>query len=405
MASIANSDCSSTNKTCLCSIAFLRPQAIACIKNDCTVKQQFFSRNTTETNCGSPIRDRSADYVPLHNALAALSGIFVLQRFAFKVSARLRAELDDWFALLTLLATIPTTIIAVYFLPSSGLGRDVWTVSFDKITEHSKLFYISSLLYAAQVTLLKFSLLFFYIRIFPSNNVRRLLLGTIFFNAVCGLLYLFLIVFQCKPINLAWERWHGEEKGACLSMPALVWSQSAISIILDFWMLAIPLSQIRSLHLDWKKKIGAGSMFVVGSFVTAMSIIRLKSLQVFSPQAPNPTWEFVDTLNWSTTEIQVGIICTCLPVSRLLLVRILPRVFGTNARSHGESHSGHQSDRWKPNTKRSTYSRHAINFNTPCANSDGTKLAYSGESWENDEIELVRVGDDNEAGSKSGLSL
>ncbi|KAM5348910.1 hypothetical protein ACJ41O_008733 [Fusarium nematophilum] len=405
LAAIADSDCPPTNKTCLCSTASLRPQAIACISDSCTVKQQLFSRNATEAGCGSPIRDKSADYAPLHISLAALSGIFILQRFSFKAWVGLRAELDDWFALLTFLATIPTTILAVYLLPSTGLGRDVWTVPFDQVTEFGRLFYMSSLLYTAQVALLKFSLLFFYFRIFPSNHVRRLLLATAVFNGACGLLYLFLIAFQCKPVDLAWRRWYGEKTGSCLSRPALAWSQSGISIALDFWMLAIPLSQIRSLHLDWKKRVGAALMFVFGSFVTAMSIVRLKSLRQFEPKVQNPTWEYLDTVNWSTAEIQVGIICTCLPVSRLLLVHLFPSVFGTSAQGNSDGHSKHHADRWNPNTNKSSYSRHSISLNAPRPGSDGSKLAYSTEGMDNDEIELVRVGDDTEAGSRSGLSI
>jgi hypothetical protein len=45
----------------------------------------------------------------------------------------------------------------------------------------------------------------------------------------------------------------------------LAWSNAAISIVLDGWMLALPISQLFGLQLHWKKKIGVAMMFVVGT--------------------------------------------------------------------------------------------------------------------------------------------
>lgn len=36
---------------------------------------------------------------------------------------------------------------------------------------------------------------------------------------------------------------------------------------------------------------------------------------------------------WSTIEINTGIICTCLPAIRLVLLRLYPRILGTNSTS------------------------------------------------------------------------
>jgi hypothetical protein len=46
---------------------------------------------------------------------------------------------------------------------------------------------------------------------------------------------------------------------------ALGWSNAAISIVLDAWMLGLPMSQVVKLKLHWKKKIGVAMMFVVGT--------------------------------------------------------------------------------------------------------------------------------------------
>jgi hypothetical protein len=62
--------------------------------------------------------------------------------------------------------------------------------------------------------------------------------------------------------------------------------------------------------------------------VTVISIIRLQTLISFA-NSTNPTWDQADAANWSTIEINVGIICACMPALRLILVRLFPRALGS----------------------------------------------------------------------------
>jgi hypothetical protein len=57
-----------------------------------------------------------------------------------------------------------------------------------------------------------------------------------------------------------------------------------------------------------------------------VSCLRLKTLVVFASTL-NPTWDQYDVAKWSTIEINVGIICACMPSLRVVLGRILPRLF------------------------------------------------------------------------------
>ena len=72
--------------------------------------------------------------------------------------------------------------------------------------------------------------------------------------------------------------------------------------------------------------------------VTIVSILRLQSL-IFFANSKNPTWDQWIVGWWSTIEVNVGMICTCLPTVRLILVRAWPRVFSTNS-SRNKSVSG-----------------------------------------------------------------
>lgn len=173
--------------------------------------------------------------------------------------------LDDCFIFITLISGVPSSAINVQGMAANGLGRDVWTLRFEQITSFGRYFYVMEFLYFAQVTLLKLSLLFFYLRIFPGRPVRKVIWGTVVFNSLFGFIFVTVAIFQCKPISHYWTKWHGETPGSCININALGWSNAAISITLDCWMLAIPLSQLARLKMTWIKKVSVALMFCVGT--------------------------------------------------------------------------------------------------------------------------------------------
>jgi hypothetical protein len=224
------------------------------------------TKNVTETICQAPVRDKHQQSYVLTVTFGVISAAAVLLRLTHRITVtRGMPSMDDWFILITLLSGIPSTIVNALLVIPSGLGRDIWTLTPTQITDFGMYFYVMAVLYFLQVTLLKMSLLFFYLKIFPEKGVRRLLWSTVGFNTGFGIFFVVLTIFQCQPISFYWTKWDGLHSGKCLSISGIAWANAAVSIALDIWMLAIPLSQLRKLHLHWKKKIGVALMFIVGT--------------------------------------------------------------------------------------------------------------------------------------------
>lgn len=198
--------------------------------------------------------------------MGVVSATVLLIRLGYKLFiAGVDLGLDDWLILATVLTGIPTTIITSLGSIPNGLGRDIWTLEPVEITNFTYYFYFMSWLYFLDLALLKISLLFFYLRIFPSRPIRILLWGTIIFNVIWGICFALLIALECQPISHFWTYWDGEHAGTCLNTNAIAWANAAISIAADIWMLAIPLSQLKNLQLHWKKKVGVAIMFCTGT--------------------------------------------------------------------------------------------------------------------------------------------
>ncbi|KAG8168528.1 hypothetical protein KVR01_001277 [Diaporthe batatas] len=206
---------------------------------------------------------------------------------------------DDWAILLALFVGVPGTIVLCVRSVPNGSGKDVWT-------------------YFLNLAALKLTLLLFYLRIFTTPTMKRLLWATVVFDVVYGIVFTLVALVQCRPLSYFWLQWDREHQGTCININAVGWANAGISIAMDFWMLALPLSQLKGLQLHWRKKVGVALMFFVGTFVTVVSILRLHALVNFA-NSDNQTFDNFDVMLWSATEINTGLICACMPALRQIL--------------------------------------------------------------------------------------
>lgn len=172
------------------------------------------------------------------------------------------------------------------------------------------------------------SFLFFYRRIFSKPTIQRILTGTIIFKAAWGLTIVLVAVFACTPISYFWHQWDHEHQGHRISISAMNWANATLSIVLDLWMLALPLSQLVHLKLSAVKEWGVILMFCLGMLATVIAMFRLKFLAIVT-HTNNPTWDQRHITKWSNIEIAVGVVCACLPSFRVILVRLLPSLYGS----------------------------------------------------------------------------
>ncbi|KAI8931820.1 hypothetical protein NX059_011457 [Plenodomus lindquistii] len=200
------------------------------------------------------------------------------------------------------------------------------------------LYFIDESIYLTIVTLTKISILFVYLRIFPKKSFRRIVYFFIGLNGLYLLIFIFISVFQCTPVSYAWTYWHGETQGVCRNINAQGWAAAIFNIVMDLVIIILPLRELSRLVMNWKKKVQLLLMFCVGGFVTVVSIIRLEYLIHFA-NTENATWDLAPFGYWSTIEMDVGVMCACMPSLHSLFKRYWPRVFGatTWAKSTGRS--------------------------------------------------------------------
>lgn len=223
--------------------------------------------------------------------------------------------------------------------------------------------WFSQIAYSIANALVKLAFLAFYLRIFPYQSVRRVLLATAAIVVCYAFAFTIAEIFICRPVDYFWRQWTADDySGKCIDVRVPIWVYSITGIALDLFIMAIPLSQTRKLKMNWKKKLSVGLMFCVGMLyvvllsvgavsavlhggfppshpsvrlyiltravshsITIVSVIRFVKLLGLTLEIGISTiWVLAEI--WTTIEVSVGIMCACFPACRLFLVHFLPKV-------------------------------------------------------------------------------
>ena len=146
-----------------------------------------------------------------------------------------------------------------------------------------------------------------------------------------------------------------------------------------------------------------------------MSILRLKSLINFSYSTANPTWDFFDVGIWSDIEINVSMICVCLPSLRLMLVRLFPKLKETTQYYHDRRTDDVTRDGWPlSNRSRAERSKDPVSVSIDQTSGPNGPNAKGNHIWyqktfdvnyaDHDEAHLVSIGEHDAASAKSTKS-
>ncbi|TQV90126.1 CFEM domain-containing protein [Cordyceps javanica] len=282
----------------------------------------------TETACKTPARDDSGRFLIMVGLVVTAAGAMLITRLAYKRFFSVRGYLDsaDWIILAATLVCLPSIAVNVK-MALNGLGQDVWGVPPHELITFGLYFYVIQILYPILMGLIKISLTLFYLTLFPDRPIRLLLWGTVVFHILFTVVCVFCIIFQCLPLSYQMTKYDVREPrlvdARCMDINASGWVNAALTLASDVWLLGIPICQIRKLRLHWKKKIAAT--------VTIVSVSRLRALRHYA-NTSNPTWDQFDLVWFSTIEVGIGLMCTCMPATRLALEHMAPRIFGNGSR-------------------------------------------------------------------------
>lgn len=81
----------------------------------------------------------------------------------------------------------------------------------------------------------------------------------------------------------------------------------------------MPLPYVYRLHASIYQRIIIAGMLTLGLFICIVSIVRLTIVMAIESTDTNVTYNLGDFMLWSTVEINIGLVCACLPSMRQIL--------------------------------------------------------------------------------------
>ncbi|KAK3324431.1 CFEM domain-containing protein [Cercophora scortea] len=320
---VLNSTCSPTDTPCICGNAALQGHAQQCVVASCTVREQLTTLNITNAQCGI-VSGHDKSWMPPMIFFIVLAGIIFVLRLVSRVVCRTNFWWDDFFNLLATIGCVGYSAVC-FATGNLGLGTEIWAVPQENITPLLTLSYVEFLLYNWCEVTLRTSVLLFYIRVFPvGTGPRRIFWTVLIVSDILSVGFLLFNIFQCTPISYFWLRWDEQHEGRCINANKVTLSGGVIDLFWTLLILVIPLPYIWKLKLPPHKKFAATVMFAWGILTIAIMCYRFTTLEAYDV-GQNATIDGVGVTLWSGLELDVALICACMPSIYPLFLRIIHR--------------------------------------------------------------------------------
>ncbi|KAI1762146.1 MFS general substrate transporter [Hypoxylon sp. FL1150] len=245
----------------------------------------------------------------------------------------------DDYAIVTAWIIALALSFSIDFGVSKGLGRHDDDIAFEDWYALRRCEYAFSVLYNPALMATKTSVLIFYLRL--SKNTQKVLRlaswAVLAIVNVAGTVLTLINIFQCRPVGAAFDPYDGSS--FCIPLLTEFICSAPVNVVTDLAILALPLPVLTGMRLPRRQKVILVFTFALGIFVTVVDVVRIYYLeqaitQVSVSVSDDPEATFGDSsefawnaslsLMWSAVEVNVGMICACIPTLKPLIRRILP---------------------------------------------------------------------------------
>ena len=177
----------------------------------------------------------------------------------------------------------------------------------------------------------------------------------------------------------------------CISIETIYLASAPVNIATDLAILVLPIPMLTALLLPRRQKTILVLTFLLGAFVTVIDVVRIYVMQLavtsldMLPRLKLTSLDFSYdasmALMWSAVEVNVGIICACIPTLRPLVKRLVPEMVSEGNHSSGQHELVEVSSSQGMTSLNSRRSKTLLQPRSPTEASDtavaGSQLIYS----------------------------
>ncbi|CAO2650054.1 Nn.00g013460.m01.CDS01 [Neocucurbitaria sp. VM-36] len=222
---------------------------------------------------------------------------------------------DDWAMVAALIVTV-AYLATILVLRENGMGFSGAVLSLNQMTTTIKTILVVEIIYYLCVNSVKISIVLFYLRIAVERRFAMLCKGTIVFLGTFCTICIIVCLTQCIPLHKLWN-FTGSVQGTCIHSTAFFYMTSSTNIIIDLWIIALPVKVLSSIQRPAREKYAVMGVFALGVLSCIASIVRLYSVRIYTT-SQDPFYDSVPINTWSMVEVNIGIYCASVPSLKAL---------------------------------------------------------------------------------------
>ncbi|KAF2759491.1 hypothetical protein EJ05DRAFT_299913 [Pseudovirgaria hyperparasitica] len=227
-----------------------------------------------------------------------------------------RFHLDDAACFLGWIAAVAYSTTAL-LMAKHGAGIHQWNVYERDIVPYTRLVYVTMIIYGPCAFLIKSSILLFCARIFHPHRSACVIIYT--FIGVMLAYYVPVLVIKaviCRPLSHFWDPASAPD-AKCFNQRVLILCDSLMSIITDSIILLLPLPLVSKLKVSFREKSKIAIIFGAGGLATVCGLMRMIDISSNGKES-DTTFVFTRINLWGIAEVNIGLICACLPTIQYL---------------------------------------------------------------------------------------
>ncbi|KAI0849949.1 hypothetical protein F5Y00DRAFT_46701 [Daldinia vernicosa] len=288
-----------------------------------------------------PFSENGIPLIGVVTPFLALAFLTVGLRLHVRMTLLRNPGVDDWLCLGAALCSLGTYLANVVGI-AVGFGNPLPSMTPEEQDVALKTLWISPPLWGLSSSLVKISIVTSYLRIWSGKRFKLLCHVSICVISIFGTTLFLGGIFACVPVSLSWAPPLGPDpRHHCMDLPLFMFATSVLNTAIDLAVLAIPIPLFRKLRIAPKQRAALTAVFTVGVVVCIASVMRLVTLRQLSSRAEeDPSVSGLPLGIWSGVELDLGVICACLPTLRPMLARAFPRLLGSAADSELSSWRG-----------------------------------------------------------------
>ncbi|KAF2836529.1 hypothetical protein M501DRAFT_1059930 [Patellaria atrata CBS 101060] len=255
----------------------------------------------------------------------SIATVSVALRFVSERMVGKGIHLDDYLIAFALMCYLAASGSVFWGLFAGGGGKEM----VDFLKDHSpesqkqmiitlKSVFIRFNIYLPAIEAIKLSILFFYRRIFSTQNYQRASAALIIISLAWWLTVQVRSLWVCRPMHLFWAP-GGVVSGNCSKFNLHFFLAGLFETLIDVGILVLPIRSILRTQLPTRTRITLACIFALGGFVIITNILRLA--WAFNPH--NNAMFFGRVQFWADIHLSTTFLCACIPLYRPLARRCL----------------------------------------------------------------------------------